>query len=230
MNTPPPTTPLGGQANWENRPVAETRTAMGKTNQGQAPSALRCPACGGDILISELQSEAMNSCPCPACEKPLTARLYPALTRKETANAGRRILLEEEAACFFHESKQAESLCEDCGRYLCALCEIVFEGKTLCPACLETAQEKETMDGLVRQRLRHDSIALMLALLPILVWPITIITAPVAVIYAIFRWNSTGSLVRSGKWGFAAAILLGLAQIGFWLWIFFAAYSEDFYL
>lgn len=228
MNPPPPPTPFGGQANWENQPTAETRPAMGKTNQSQASPALRCPACGGELLISELQSAETNSC--PACEKPLTARLYPALTRKETANAGRRILLEEESACFFHESKQAESLCEDCGRYLCALCEIVFEGKTLCPACLETAQEKETMDGLVRERFRHDSLALMLALLPILLIFPTIITAPAAIVYAIFRWNSAGSLVHSGKWVFAAAILLGLAQIGFWLWIFFVAYSEDFYL
>ena len=228
MNPPPPTTPFGGQANWENRPVAETRPAMGKTNQSQSPPALRCPACDGELLISELQSAATNSC--PACEKALTVRWYPALTRKETDKAGRRILLEEESACFFHESKQAESLCEDCGRYLCALCEIVFEGKTLCPACLETAQEKESMDSLVRERFRHDSLALMLALLPILLWPITIITAPAAVVYAIFRWNSAGSLVRSGKRGFAAAILLGLAQIGFWLWIFFAVSFEDFYL
>ena len=228
MNTPPPITPSVGQANLENQPVAETRPAVGKTNQSQAPPVLRCPACSGDILISELQRAEMNSC--PTCGKSLTVRLYPALARKETANAGRRILLEEEAACFFHESKQAESLCEDCGRYLCALCEIVFEGKTLCPACLETAQEKETMDGLVRQRFCHDSLALMLALLPILFWPITIITAPVAVVYAIFRWNSTGSLVRSGKGLFAAAILLGLAQIAFWLWIFFVVSSGDFYL
>lgn len=228
MNIPPPITPSGGQANWENQPVAETRPAMGKTNQSQAPPALRCPACSGDLLIAELQSAAMNSC--PTCEKALTVRWYPALTRKETVNAGRRILLEEEASCFFHESKQAESLCEACGRYLCALCEIVFEGKTLCPACLETAQEKESMDGLVRQRFRHDSFALMLALLPILFWSITIITAPVAVVYAIFRWNSARSLVRSGNGVFAAAILLGLAQIGFWLWIFFVANSGDFYL
>ena len=228
MNPPPPTTPSGGQANWENRPVAETQRTVGSTNERQAPPALRCPACDGDILISELPSAATNSC--PTCEKVLTVRWYPALTRKETVNAGRGILLEEESACFFHESKQAESLCEDCGRYLCALCEIVFEGKTLCPACLETAQEKETMDGLVRERFRHDSIALMLALLPILLVFPTIITAPVAVVYAIFRWNSAGSLVRSGKGVFAAAILLGLAQIGFWLWIFFAVSFEDFYL
>ena len=229
MNPPPPITPSGGQANLENRPVAEMQPTVGKTNQSQAPSALRCPACDGDILISELQRAETNSC--PTCEKALTVRLYPALTRKETTNAGRRILLKEESACFFHESKQAESLCEDCGRYLCALCEIVFEGKTLCPACLETAQEKETMDGLVRERFRHDSFALILALLPILFWPITIITAPVAIVYAIFRWNSARSLVRSGNGVFAAAILLGLAQIGFWLlWIFFVVYSEDFYL
>ena len=230
---------------------------MGKTNQSQASPALRCPACGGDILIAELQSELMNSC--PACEKPLTVRWYPALTRKETAKAGRRILLEEESACFFHESKQAESLCEDCGRYLCALCEIVFEGKTLCPACLETAQEKESMDGLVHQRFRHDSLALMLALWPFFLFSVallagvmvfgdeeipqsfffftsllvspTIITAPVAVVYAIFLWNSAGSLVRSGKWRFVAAILLGLPQIGYWLWwIFFVGYSKYFYL
>ncbi len=228
MNIPPPATPSGGQANLENRPVAETQRTVGSANERQAPPPLRCPACDGDILISELQSAAMNSC--PTCEKALTVRLYPALTRKETVNAGRRILLEEESACFFHESKQAESLCEDCGRYLCGLCEIVFEGKTLCPACLETAQEKETMDGLVRERFRHDSFALMLALLPILFWPITIITVPAAIIYAIFRWNSAGSLVRSGNGVFAAAILLGLAQIGFWLWIFFAVSFEDFYL
>ena len=80
MNIPPPTTPLGGKANLASQPIAETRPAIEAANQSQAPPALRCPACGGELLISELQSAETNSC--PACEKALTVRLYPALTGK----------------------------------------------------------------------------------------------------------------------------------------------------
>ncbi len=101
---------------------------------------LHCPACANTVPIHELQSGEEEET-CPACEKPLVVRLYPALMReKAAANAGRRVLLDDESACFFHSSKWAESVCEDCGRYLCGLCEIVFEGKTLCPSCLGSAQ------------------------------------------------------------------------------------------
>ncbi len=72
------------------------------------------------------------------------------------------------------------------------------------------------MDGLVRRRTRHDSAALTLGLAPfiliILMWPFFVITGPAAIIYAILRWNTEGSLVDSGKWRLIAAIVLGLAQ------------------
>lgn len=91
-----------------------------------------------------------------------------------------------------------------------------MESQTLCVECLEAAHAEGTLNTLVDRRIRHDSIALMLALFPILAWPLTTITAPTAVIYALLKWNAPPSLVSSSKIRLVAAILLGLLQIAGW--------------
>jgi hypothetical protein len=94
----------------------------------------------------------------------------------------------------------------------------------LCPGCLERGQQKRTLTQLENHRVRYGNIALAMALLPLLVWPLTIVTAPAALYMTGRHWNSPGSIVGSSKIQFVLAALFALLEIGGWaIGIYFLA-------
>ena len=110
--------------------------------------------------------------------------------------------------------------CEACGRFLCAVCDVELSGAHLCPGCLESGKKKGRLKQLENSRTLYDSMALAVALYPmILVWP-TIISAPIAIYLAIRYWNAPSSIVRRGKWRAVLAIIIGLLQILGWVAVF----------
>jgi len=133
---------------------------------GTVPSALICNAC-----LSALPNPPVNATGallCPACGVELRATIFPALFRKpEKGQAAERILVDGEASCFYHTAKKAVSACENCGRFLCALCEIKLADRLLCPACIESGKRKEKLDPLSTRRILYDEIALALVVFPV---------------------------------------------------------------
>lgn len=177
--------------------------------------SLSCPSCSGTLSLSS--SVPIDLQQCPSCLQELRVAVFPAINRVHGASgSGKRLLSEDESSCFFHETKRAEAACEQCGRFLCGLCETPFAGRVLCPECLEQAAADGELESLIGQRYRHGSVALMIALVPLLVWPLTLVTAPIAIVYAIKTWNKKGSLVTNGRLAFVAAIVFSVVQIGLW--------------
>jgi hypothetical protein len=155
--------------------------------------------------------------PCPACAVPLQVEVFPALFRKiNPGQSGEIILIEGESGCFFHPRKKAVRPCDECGRFLCALCDCEADGRHFCPACLETGGAKGRIKSLDNKRTRYDSIALALATFPMLVFYFTILTAPFALYVAIRYWKSPPGLVSRSKARFVIAIILSLLQIAGW--------------
>jgi hypothetical protein len=62
---------------------------------------------------------------------------------------------------------------------------------------------------------------LLLSLVPLWVWPFTLLTAPAAIYVVIRHWNSPGSLITRGKARFVIAFLLALAQVAGWIALFY---------
>jgi hypothetical protein len=133
--------------------------------------------------------------------------------------AAERILLDGEAGCFYHPDKKATIPCSACGRFLCALCDVDLNGQHVCPACLQSGQKKGKLAELESSRTVYDSAALSLALWPLLVWPVTIVTAPIAVVLAIMSWFRPNSIVKRTRVGSYVAILIGAAQIAGWVFL-----------
>jgi hypothetical protein len=106
--------------------------------------------------------------------------------------------------------------CGGCGRFLCALCDCEFGAQHFCPACLEAGKSKGKIKALENERSRYDSIALGLAVLPIVFFYFTIVTAPVALYVAIRYWNKSHSLVHATRIRLVLALILSLLQIGGW--------------
>jgi len=87
-----------------------------------------------------------------------------------------------------------------------------------CPACF-TAGEYAAKTGEPENcRTLYDSTALMVAVVPLLLWPFTAISAPIALFVALRYWNRPLSLVRRWRWRSVLAALVALCEIAGWIW------------
>jgi hypothetical protein len=156
---------------------------------------------------------------CPGCMKPVSAFAFPALLRENTITAQHpeKIVVEGEASCFYHADKRAVVPCSSCGRFLCALCDVVLGDRHLCPGCLETGRTKGKLTELETGRTLWDSMALALAAFPMIcIWP-SLVFAPAALVVAIYGWRKPMSIVRRSKWRFWLALVLCVLQIAGWI-------------
>lgn len=165
---------------------------------------------------------------CPGCGNLLEVRVFPALFRRiAPGKTGETVLEESESSCFYHPEKKAVLPCEACGRFMCALCDCELDGQHLCPNCLDTGKKRGKITSLENHRTLYDSMALTLAVLPILTIfgsCFVIVTSPVAIYLAIRHWNTPTSVVRRSKWRFVAAIIFGALSLLIWLGYFGAIY------
>jgi hypothetical protein len=107
--------------------------------------------------------------------------------------------------------------CHLCGRFVCLLCSVEFDGKLWCPACVAAGRKQGKAVHLDPTRILYDSIALAIPLVSLIVWPVTLITGPGALVFSAMTWKRPLSLVRQYRWRFLAAILFGLAETAGWL-------------
>lgn len=177
---------------------------------------MNCTKCRNPLPAEILNTQYMTAC--PHCRVTIRADVYPAMFREEQAGAaGEAFVFDDEATCFFHPTKKAAVPCSSCGRFLCSLCDVEFNNEHICPACLETGKKKQKIKNLENRRTMYDRMALTLAVLPILFfWP-SIITAPIAIFISIRYWNAPSSVVKQTKIRFVLAIIFALLQIIGWI-------------
>jgi hypothetical protein len=148
---------------------------------------------------------------------PLQVEVFPALFRHITpGQSGETIMVEGESSCFYHPQKKAVLPCQGCGRVVFGLCDCELNGQHFCPACLETGKTRGKIKNLENQRTLYDSIALSLAIYPLLIFYFTLVTAPVALFVAIRYWNAPRSIMHRTKIRYVAAIVLASMQIAGW--------------
>jgi hypothetical protein len=88
--------------------------------------------------------------------------------------------------------------------------------------CLESGKRKHQIKNLENRRTLYDTMALALALLPMLfIWP-TLVTAPLTLFTVIRYWKAPSSIVQRTKLRFVLAGLLATAQMVAWA-IFFVS-------
>ena len=179
------------------------------------PSPVRCPQCQTVLVDGAFNQPELR--PCPGCGAGLQVEVFPALFRPFTpGRAGEAVILEGESTCFYHPSKKAVRPCEGCGRFLCALCDCELHGQHFCPACLEVGKRKGKIKSLENHRTLYDSIALSLAIYPLLIFYFTVITAPMTLYVAIRYWNAPRSIVHRTKIRYIFAIIIATLQIVGW--------------
>jgi hypothetical protein len=185
---------------------------------GASPvTCTRCKQALPDVFFNRADLNA-----CLNCGAMLTAAVFPARWRgSKKGKEAENIVFQEHASCFYHPGHKAATVCEHCGRFLCNLCEIEFDGRRLCPGCIESGFKKSEFQSLDSQRFLFDNLAMTLAVLPLIVWPLTLCTAPAAIFIAIRYWKEPSSVIPRTKIRRIFAILLGSLQMLGWSALFY---------
>ena len=177
-----------------------------------------CARCDSPLPLWELASA--SAAVCTSCGSRNTVRVFPSLFAAPTTPALPESALDGEAACFDHPSKRAVAACQQCGRFVCVLCSVEFNGQVWCPTCVTAGRGQSKAVNLDPSRVLYDSLALTVPLLTSLIlFPFTVITGPGAVVFSIVTWKRPLSLVRKSRWRFVLAVLLGTAETAGWLWL-----------
>ena len=182
-------------------------------------STLHCLSCNASL--PETSFNLAEPEPCAQCGRILQLEVFPAFFQPVAhGRDGEPLIAESEASCFYHPQKKATLPCEACGRFLCALCDCELHGKHFCPSCLETGRRKGKIKKLENERTLYDSIALSLAVYPVVLLfgvYFTCITAPMALYISLRRWNSPTSIVRTTKIRYVLAIVFSLLELAGWV-------------
>lgn len=179
-----------------------------------------CTKCSALLPVEYLNLDRLL--PCPGCNAPIRAEVFPAFFKElGEGRAGEALLIGTEASCFYHEQKKAEAVCGACGRYLCALCDVDLDGAHYCPSCLEAAQKKGALATIENERKLYDRMAFHVAILSVCVPVFGAAIAPVAIFMAIrFRKAPTSLVRRTGQLRFILTLLLAGGSFLGWGFLF----------
>lgn len=182
-------------------------------------SALVCPHCRRP-WSALTAADLAGLTACPECQQALQVTVLSAFGRPPSmGQAGLDRVSEADAACFFHPGKRAEAACDQCGRYVCALCQLELDGRTSCPACLAVGSRAEGDGALGRARFRWDLLTGVLIVVPLmtvcLAW-LTPLTCLIAVLISLWKMNSVASRMHQVRvrlqLALVAAVGLGVAS------------------
>jgi hypothetical protein len=181
-----------------------------------ASEMLVCSQCASPIPAEDWNRDHAF---CRICRAPLAALVFPAIFPKASPAPATTLLEEGEAGCFYHPKKRAVVPCDQCGRFLCSLCQVEFLGQNWCPGCIEVRRQKGQLTALDARRPLYDNMVLSLAVFPaLLIWP-TIVTAPMSLYLAAKFWRAPSSILPRTKIRFWIAAILAFLQIAAWTWL-----------
>lgn len=190
----------------------------------------RCLACDATLPLA-LESDGGVELRCPACATRQRHFLFPTSTGSGPSTS-EGVYSDDNAVCYFHDTSAAQTLCDDCGRYLCGLCQPDLPQpanrpkefpKTVCPSCFAhrmKAEEGAPWDLMATTYLRYDLMALYLALIPLVLgitFLLTPLTAPIALYLALRYWGRSRNPVKRYYLNSVLAVFLVMGVLLIWV-------------
>lgn len=184
-----------------------------------AVQAISCGECSWPVPVEFWNRD--EGVRCPGCGEKVQVAVFPAVERTRAGALPEAVIMDTEASCFYHPESRAAVPCDECGRFLCHLCDIEIDARHLCPVCFQAGVASNRLEIAETRRTMYDTVALVLATFPaLLFWP-AIFGAPAALFVIFRRWASPGSIVPRTRFRFYLAALFALAEIagiGFLIW------------
>jgi hypothetical protein len=177
-----------------------------------APAALiRCPRCRRQIDVTSI--ETSTAATCPSCSRTFEAVRFDAPIR--AAAAPRMIAGSLDAAqpCAAHPRNAAVANCERCGSFICALCRIDVDDRSLCPTCFERLSTEGALESTRTTFRDYPGLAGVAATAGCVMWFLCIVLGPLAIYYAVNGLKQKKQMdERDGIAGLWAAIVVGAIQ------------------
>lgn len=189
-------------------------------------AALRCPRCKAAVGLPDAAGAEAGAC--PACGGRRRVDVFPALYRgKAPGEEAQKTLVEGESACYHHAAKKAVNICDACGRFMCALCDIDLDSRHVCPVCFEAELDASGKPGtevaVSEERILYDNILLVLAVAPMLVCtPVALVTGPLVIVLGIYWWKRSASPVR-GRWRIVLAMAVATLHVSIGVALFISS-------
>ena len=144
-------------------PPAKIKT-KGRRRSYKGPG---CPRCKRPLGSGRLVTGLLT---CPHCQSAFEAVRFtppePRAVVRQVAEAGPG----ESVSCANHAKNEAVANCERCGGFICELCKIEADGKTLCPACFDRLSAEGALESTVTTFKDYGRMASSLAVVGLLMW------------------------------------------------------------
>lgn len=174
-----------------------------------------CPKCGYALERSYWNQQQFQ--PCARCRTNLRLLVFPLAVAPAAIPPPNPDSAQGEATCYYHSNKQAHAPCSVCGRFLCTVCDVEFRGEHWCPACLKLQVEGQQQPVFQRNKMRFDSLALLLVTVPALLISPTLFCTPVAIFLCIRHWNDDPGFLPRTKLRLYFAAAFATLQLASWI-------------
>lgn len=175
---------------------------------------VRCSGCDRALALPAGPGPAIL--PCTRCGLNTRLWLFPALFETRKSAVAQQVIEEGHSSCMNHPAKRAVTVCDGCGKFLCALCDIDWNGDHLCSACIEHRKRTDTDNELRSEYVHYDRIVFALAIGSIFLYFLGVIMAPIALYVGWRYWNEPWRPVPYRKFGMIAALSLAFLILLGW--------------
>jgi hypothetical protein len=174
---------------------------------------IRCGTCGHGLALP--QETGDTSLACEQCRAITRCLVFPALFRPRRHTEAQQIVDEGQSSCMNHPDKTATTVCDSCGKFLCALCDVEWGEEHLCSTCIE--HRRSSGDHTLKSEYIHyDRIVFAMTIVSLFVYFLGLLLAPIALYIGWRYWNETWRPVPYRKWGMVVSIVLSFAIMATW--------------
>lgn len=171
---------------------------------------IRCPLCRKPIELRAIESGTFT---CPQCTDPFEAVRFDPPRREisipQMADGG----LQAAQPCAVHQRNAAVANCERCGAFMCSLCRIDVDNRTLCPKCFERLSAEGSISSTRTTFRDYGGLASVVATGGCLLWFASMVLGPLAIYYGVKGLRQKKSLGESdGIAGVWVAMILGAVE------------------
>ncbi len=182
---------------------------------GAAPSAgvsnIRCPRCRREIDVTSIST---TDAVCPRCHRAFEALRFEPPVRATAMPQMAEGTLEASQPCAVHALNAAVTSCQRCGSFMCELCRIDVDDRTLCPTCFERLSSEGSLQSTRTTFRDYPGLAGVTATFGCLMAALGLLFGPLAIYYGVKGLKQKKAMDESdGKTGLWMAIILGGLEI-----------------
>lgn len=198
------------------------------SEQGQPRKAYAGPACPHCGTVLDVSLLAAGEQACPACAKPFLATPFaPPEPRVETVSTLIEAGPESAVPCARHAGNAAVANCSRCGVFMCALCRLDIDGMSLCPACFGRLTNEGALTSACTRLRDWRGISIAFGVVGCFMYVVGLITGPLTLFFAWMAFRQRRELNERGILSLLLAVLFGLMQIGFSVFLIWAIVSQS---